>query len=249
MAKFTEKYTINPLRAGLVCINPESLLLNDQIIDDPFFKTVMYAILNTYGHPNPAISAEANLDHYNTWFWHLPKEAYFELSVEEKASKYGMGYFSLNEDPERYRSKKYYDGMVKDIRAMEKNRLRAKDCYSPYWYAMAHTCHFSVILQYLMISGLRKDQQWYIISTPSHSFVANRPAKEIANADAKMERSGPQAAGGDGAEYFDILTDNVQELYTLAGNEDWWTAATVDSIQDYFKALVDDRTLILLHRN
>lgn len=210
---------------NLARIDPSMLLLNDTVINNDLFQDTIHGMIYQYARPAGNDAEE----YYQTWFWHIPREIYFGLSVAEKLEQFGPAYFSFNENPATA-SPDHVDSMIEQIDRYRRVLKLATDKYSPYWYAMAHTCHVLVVLEYLMMVHLMPNYHWYIITTPSHAFVADRHPKDILD-----NPSAPTL-------YFDILTESVDDLLEVAGLRNWGSPTDVHT---YFKQLVEDNMITL----
>lgn len=210
---------------NLVRVDPSILRLDDTVINGDLFQATLHGLIYQNAHPVGNNSEK----HYRSWFWHIPRERYFGLTVAEKVEKFSLAYFSFNENPDTVEPK-YYDSIKKEFDHYQWTLAMATDKYSPYWYAMAHTCHVLVVLEYLMIVHLMPNHQWHIITTPNHAFVANRHPKDIAE-----DPTVPTL-------YFDILTENIEDLLEVAGLRKWGSPTDVHT---YFKQLLEDNMITL----
>ena len=65
---------------NLVRIDPTKLVLNDALINHDLFQATMRGLIYQYAHP---VGHDVE-QHYRSWFWHVPRDVYFDLSEARK---------------------------------------------------------------------------------------------------------------------------------------------------------------------
>lgn len=117
----------------------------------------------------------------------------FELPVGAKLKKYGARYFVMKEQ------------CAMTDEEITKLRKEAPNKYSPYWYGMISTCHFSGHITLKIAQMLFPLETWNIISTFSHTFVTN------------LTRSNIIAIFGDTSSFAKEVNATFQQKYKNTG--------------------------------
>jgi len=194
--------------AQIMHIDPSTLRLTDRIINNPKFRQRALSLLDAQAHPQGDESLDK--DTYASWFQsNIPPEIYFGTSLADKLDLYGLAYFSPVEDPAKYKGTEYYDVVLADYMDRESHVLLATDKYSPYWYAMSHSCYMVAVLAHMMISELIPERQWYVLRGQAHALVCDHTADEI-------------RAGQGPAAIFDLLIDDKSIMYENMGPLESW---------------------------
>jgi hypothetical protein len=102
-------------------------------------------------------------------FKNTVKKNVYKLPVGAKLSKYGARHFVMKEQ------------CAMTDEEISKLREEAVNKYSPYWYGMISTCHFSGHITLKIAQMLFPLESWSIISTAGHTFVTNLTRNSIIN--------------------------------------------------------------------
>ncbi len=148
--------TENPIRL----LDMNKYPLNDKQIQDKQLKTWTQEVLYTFT-PNSL---------YNQEYKNTVTRNIYNLPANRKLANYGARHFVMKEQC----------GL--NEKEIEELRKEAINQYSPYWYGMISTCHFSAHITLKIAQMLFPESKWKIINISfHHSFVTNIDVTTLQN--------------------------------------------------------------------